>query len=236
MLLRRALELHAARFVLFVGLLDVVAGKRKAREGADAIFLSIGGEEDEARLGIGNTQLDPALFTVEWFVRDNGEAQLLGVEVERAVLVLYRDAGKFEFRNHGPGNLGRRAAVVEEGGKWQGKKACPFIGIGYPGTMPRFRQAIPVDDYVFDVLMRDLVGHDQQPAAFLVYLWLYGLAARKKWRPVVASLRLIADHTGLSKSAVQSAFASLQQNELIVTQRLHATAVAEHRVLRHWRT
>ena len=33
--------------------------------------------------------------------------------------------------------------------------------------MPRFRKSIPVDDYVFDVLMRDLVGHDQQPGAFL---------------------------------------------------------------------
>ena len=29
----------------------------------------------------------------------------------------------------------------------------------------RFRETIPVDDYVLDVLMRDLVGHDQQPAA-----------------------------------------------------------------------
>ncbi len=36
--------------------------------------------------------------------------------------------------------------------------------------MSRFRQTIPIDDYVVDVLMRDIVGHDQQPAAFLVYL------------------------------------------------------------------
>lgn len=102
--------------------------------------------------------------------------------------------------------------------------------------MPRFRQTIPLDDYVIDVLMRDLVGHDQQPAAFLVYLWLYGIAVRNNWRPVIASLRMIADHTGLSKSAVQSALASLERNELIATRRTHATAVAEHRVLRHWRT
>jgi hypothetical protein len=33
--------------------------------------------------------------------------------------------------------------------------------------MPRFRRTVPIDDYVLDVLMRDLVGHDQQPAAFL---------------------------------------------------------------------
>jgi hypothetical protein len=42
------------------------------------------------------------------------------------------------------------------------------------GAMPRFRQTIPIDDYVIDVLMSDIVGHDQQPAAFLVYLYLYG--------------------------------------------------------------
>jgi hypothetical protein len=31
--------------------------------------------------------------------------------------------------------------------------------------VPRFRQTVPIDDYVLDVLMRDIVGHDQQPAA-----------------------------------------------------------------------
>ena len=101
--------------------------------------------------------------------------------------------------------------------------------------MPRFRQTVPVDDYVLDVLMRDLVGHDRQPAAFLVYLWLFGRAARRDWRPVAASLRMIAEETGLSKSAVQAAVAALQRNELIATVRAHATAVPEHRVLRHWR-
>src|SRR5471030_1823132 len=101
--------------------------------------------------------------------------------------------------------------------------------------MPRFRQTVPVDDYVLDVLMRDLVGHDQQPAAFLVFLWLYGRAAREGWRPVAASLRTIADETGLSKSAVQTAVVALQRNELIATDRAHRTAVPEHRVLRHWR-
>ena len=102
--------------------------------------------------------------------------------------------------------------------------------------MPRFRQTIPVDDYVIDVLLRDLVGHDAQPAAFLVFLFLYGRAARRHWRPVAASLRMIADETGLSKSAVQAAVATLRRRELIATKHAHATAVAEHRVLRHWRS
>ena len=101
--------------------------------------------------------------------------------------------------------------------------------------MPRFKEIVPVDDYVLDVLMRDLVGHDQQPAAYLVYLYLYGQAARKKWKPISASLRTLADITGLSKSAVQTALESLRRRELIVTTSDHATATARHRVLRHWR-
>jgi DNA-binding MarR family transcriptional regulator len=100
--------------------------------------------------------------------------------------------------------------------------------------MPRFRATVPVDDYVLDVLMRDLVAHDQQPSAFLVYLFLFGRAARQRWRPVEASLRMIADDTGLSKSAVQTALDTLRYRKLVVTARDHATAVPTHRVLRHW--
>ena len=101
--------------------------------------------------------------------------------------------------------------------------------------MPRFRETIPVDDYVLDVLMRDLVGHDRQPAAYLVYLYLYGQAARDKWKPVAKSLRDLADATGLSKSAVQTALENLRRRELINTTSDHATAIPRHRVLRHWR-
>ena len=101
--------------------------------------------------------------------------------------------------------------------------------------MPRFRETIPVDDYVIDVLLRDVVGHDRRPTAYLVYLYLYGQAARSKWKPVAASLRTLAESTGLSKSAVQTALANLRRRELIVTTSAHATATPRHRVLRHWR-
>ncbi|MGH8165035.1 MAG: hypothetical protein ACREP1_11955 [Rhodanobacteraceae bacterium] len=101
--------------------------------------------------------------------------------------------------------------------------------------MPRFRKTIPVDDYVIDILMRDIVGHDRQPAAYLVYLYLYGQSVRRKWKPVVMSLRALADATGLSKSAVQAALESLRRRELIASRTDHATAIPEHRVLRHWR-
>jgi len=101
--------------------------------------------------------------------------------------------------------------------------------------MARFRGTIAVDDYVLDVLMRDLVGHDQQPGAFLVYLHLYRLAERQNWRPVTRSLRTIAEATGLSKSAVQTALTRLRRRELIESRSAHPTAVRKHRVLRHWR-
>ncbi|MEY2557082.1 MAG: hypothetical protein QOE34_507 [Verrucomicrobiota bacterium] len=100
--------------------------------------------------------------------------------------------------------------------------------------MPRFRTTVPVDDYVLDVLMRDLIAHDQQPSAFLVYLFLFGRAARQRWRPVAMSLRMISDETGLSKSAVQTALDTLRRRELIFTTRVHATGVPRHRVIRHW--
>ena len=100
--------------------------------------------------------------------------------------------------------------------------------------MPRSGKTVPVDDYVLDVLMRDLVAHDQQPSAFLVYLFLLGRAVRQRWRPVAASLRTIAEETGLSKSAVQTALKNLRRRKLVVSAREHATAVPTHCVLRPW--
>jgi hypothetical protein len=100
---------------------------------------------------------------------------------------------------------------------------------------PRFKQTIPIDDYAIDVLMRDLVGHDRQPAAYLVYVCLYAQTALNKWKPVPASLRTLAEMTGLSKSAVQSALETLRRRELIVSVSEHSTALPRHRVLRYWR-
>jgi hypothetical protein len=128
------------------------------------------------------------------------------------------------------------------------RKYCPFKGIAalnslhpsafllHPFGVPRFKQTIPIDDYVLDVLMRDLIGHDQKPAAFVVYLHFYGQAARNKWRSISASVRTIADATGLSKSAVHAAITHLRRRQLIATTVDHATATRRHLVLRHWRT
>lgn len=102
--------------------------------------------------------------------------------------------------------------------------------------MARAEETVAIDAYVLDVLMRDLVAHDGQPAAFLVFLSLHGRSVRAGGRPVAASLRTIAEETGCSKSAVQQAMTTLRRRELVSTQRVHATAVPVHRVLRHWRS
>ena len=102
--------------------------------------------------------------------------------------------------------------------------------------VPRFKRAVPIDDYVLDVLMRDLIGHDQKPSAFMVYLHLYGQAARNGWRPISASVRTIADATGLSKSSVHTSLMHLRRRQLIGTAAVHATATPRHRILRHWHT
>jgi DNA-binding MarR family transcriptional regulator len=96
---------------------------------------------------------------------------------------------------------------------------------------------VAIDSYILDILMRDLVGHDQHPAAFLVYLFLFREASktRRRRQRVSASLRMIADATGLSKSAVQIALQRLHRRQLIATSRAHRTAVPHHRVLCHWR-
>ncbi|MFZ1217829.1 MAG: hypothetical protein WAO00_00980 [Chthoniobacterales bacterium] len=101
--------------------------------------------------------------------------------------------------------------------------------------MPRFRETIPIDDYVLDVLMRDIVGHDRQPAAYLVYLYLHGQAVRAKWKSVPASLRALAVATGLSKCAVQTALEKLRRRQLIKTASDHPTATPLHQVQRPWR-
>jgi hypothetical protein len=101
--------------------------------------------------------------------------------------------------------------------------------------MPRFRAPIPIDDYVLDVLMRDLVGHDGHPSACLVYLYLYGRAARANWQAIGASLRTLSDETGLSKSAIQIALERLRRRQLIATKRAYLTATPVHKVLRPWR-
>ncbi|HEX7123592.1 MAG TPA: helix-turn-helix domain-containing protein [Gemmatimonadaceae bacterium] len=94
---------------------------------------------------------------------------------------------------------------------------------------------IAVDDYVFDTLMRDLVGHDRQPSAYLVYLCLWRERHRAGGDPVQLSLQELAGRTGLSKRAVQDAISRLHRRKLIGIKRAGITAIPEYSVRTPWR-
>jgi len=94
---------------------------------------------------------------------------------------------------------------------------------------------IAVDDYVVDVLMRDLVGHDRAPSAFLVYLHLWSESEGRQKGAIAVSHQMIAEATGLSKSAVQKGIRCLARRKLIKAQKKSPTAIPEYRVLHPWR-
>jgi len=86
------------------------------------------------------------------------------------------------------------------------------------------------DDYVIDVLMRDLVGHDRRPVAFLVYLWLAAEAQRRNGA-VQISYREIAESIGASKSSVQAAIAWLIRRKLLAATKQTVTSAPRYTVL-----
>jgi DNA-binding MarR family transcriptional regulator len=92
-----------------------------------------------------------------------------------------------------------------------------------------------LDAYVLDTLMADLVGHDRQPSAFLVYLFLWMQTHGRKEATTQVALRDIADGTGLSKRAVQEALGRLSRRKLITVARESITAVPVYTVLRPWK-
>ncbi len=95
-------------------------------------------------------------------------------------------------------------------------------------------RTIEVDAYVLDTLMGDLVGHDHQPSAFLVYLYLWRRTRAEGVDEAAVSLRQIAEGTGLSRRAVQDAVGRLAQRQLIGVERASITAVPRYRVHRPW--
>jgi hypothetical protein len=96
-------------------------------------------------------------------------------------------------------------------------------------------QPLPLDAYVTDVLMRDLVGHDRAPSAFIVYLWLWRNGPGAGRPRVGASLQTIATSTGLSKSAVQAAVRHLGRRKLVTATRARPTEAPVYEVHAPWR-
>ena len=93
---------------------------------------------------------------------------------------------------------------------------------------------ISLDDYVFDVLLRDLVGHDRRPVCFLVYVWLAAESGRRGG-VVEISYRELAESIGVSKSSVQGAVGWLLRRRLIGVNKASVTATPCYSVLSPWR-
>jgi hypothetical protein len=91
------------------------------------------------------------------------------------------------------------------------------------------------DGYVIETLMPDLIGHDRQPSAFVVYLYLAHRGAGPRQRAIAASLQTIAVETGLSKSAVQRGLRTLTRRRLVRAEKTSRTAVPAYTVLKPWR-
>ena len=94
---------------------------------------------------------------------------------------------------------------------------------------------VPIDVYIVETLMRDLVGHDRQPSAYLVYVFLWHETHGKKQPSVQMALIDIAESVGLSKRGVQDALGHLNKRKLIAVERESITAVPVYTVLRPWR-
>jgi len=95
--------------------------------------------------------------------------------------------------------------------------------------------SIPIDAYILDTLMADLVGHDRQPSAYLVYLALTRRTLGTRHSSVTIALQDLAEATGLSKRTVQTALAHLVYRRCIAIERASLTAVPTYTVLRPWR-
>ncbi|MGE5813550.1 MAG: helix-turn-helix domain-containing protein [Acidobacteriota bacterium] len=90
-----------------------------------------------------------------------------------------------------------------------------------------------LDAYIVDTLMPDLVGHDRQPSAFLVYLFLWRRTEGGRL-PTQVALTDIAEGTGLSKRAVQDAITRLARRQLIALTRESITAIPVYSLHRPW--
>jgi hypothetical protein len=90
-----------------------------------------------------------------------------------------------------------------------------------------------LDEYVVDVLMRDLVGHDRRPVSFLVYLWL-AAEQQRHGKAVTISYQQLAESVGISKSSAQAAAGWLARRKLVTVSKAGSTATPSYLVQRPW--
>lgn len=145
------------------------------------------------------------------------ESESLRIKIKRLILILYWNADELHGFNHGI-RLSESRCVCNPI-----SPAIAFKSI-----------VIPIEDYVVDVLMRDLVGHDRSPSAYLVYLHLWSRTIGRRAKSARLSHQMMASATGLSKSAVQAGMRRLVRRRLVSVHRESVTATPEYRVLRPW--
>ena len=92
----------------------------------------------------------------------------------------------------------------------------------------------PVDTYIAQTLLRDLVNHDRQPSAFLLYFFLWWRTLGQKKTEIAISLQDLAIETGLAKRTIQDARRLLVRRKLLAVTRPAKTAAPRYRVLRPW--
>ena len=95
-------------------------------------------------------------------------------------------------------------------------------------------KSLPLDVYIPQTLLRDLVGHDRKPAAFLIYLWLY-TEQQRTGEPVAISYAALAEEIGLSRSAAQTAVGWLRKRKLLAVRQENVTATPVYTVQMPWR-
>lgn len=101
-------------------------------------------------------------------------------------------------------------------------------------TIASQRTQIALDRYVLETLMPDLVGHDRQPSAFVVYLCLWTLSDGGA-RAVEVSLARLSERTGLSRRGIQDALDRLTRRGLVDSERDGLTAVPRYTLRMPWR-
>ncbi|MGA7415024.1 MAG: hypothetical protein WBW33_31430 [Bryobacteraceae bacterium] len=94
---------------------------------------------------------------------------------------------------------------------------------------------VGVDEYVFNTLMRDLVGHDHSASSFLVYVLIWGRSKGRERNRVALSYQALAEATGLSKSGTQGAIRRLVRRQLLAVRKAGPTATPEYSILRPWK-
>jgi hypothetical protein len=97
------------------------------------------------------------------------------------------------------------------------------------------RKMLEFEDYVMDVLLPDLVGHDKRPATFILYVWLWAMTRGAGRDEGFYSYQTMTERTGLSKSALQRAVSWLERRQLVRVRRRSPTAVPAYAVLTPWR-